>query len=172
MQQKGKGITALVLALALLLSACGGKKENAAATMYLVRTEGTVQVGNAEGKTIKLMENLGLFSGYAVATQAESYGWIDMDSTRLAKLDAQSEVEIQKEDQLLELNVRSGNLFFNVTEPLKPEETMNVRTSTMMVGIRGTCGWVEVEDENMMCAYLLRGKVDCAILDGNGGILM
>ena len=38
--------------------------------------------------------------------------------------------------------MKSGSLFFNVTEPLTDDETMNIATATMMVGIRGTCGWV------------------------------
>lgn len=162
---------ALFLALSLLLSACGGGKENAAATIHLIKTEGTVEVDDVAGKSVKPIENLGLFSGYALATLADSYGWINMDGTRLAKMDALSQVDITKEDKLLELNVRSGNLFFNVTRPLEADETMNIRTSTMMVGIRGTCGWVEVEDESLMCVYLLRGQVECMVLDGDGGIL-
>lgn len=159
-----------VIALIVFLAACGSK-ENTAATMYLVKTEGTVNVDNDKGKSVELMENLGLFSGYILATQEKSYGWINMDNTKLAKMDAESKVDITQEDKMLELNVHSGNLYFNVTEPLQPDEIMNIRTSTMMVGIRGTCGWVEVTDENMMCAYLLRGKVECTVLDENGNVL-
>lgn len=144
-------LTGLVVMVAL--AACGGGK-NTAATMHLVKTEGTVNVDDAEGESVELMENLGLFSGYALATQAASYGWINLDDTKLAKMDAQSQVDITEEDKLLELNVRSGSLFFNVTEPLADDETMNIRTSTMMVGIRGTCGWV-AEDT----AALLKGNV-------------
>lgn len=45
---------------------------------------------------------------------------------------------------------------------------MDIRTSTMIVGIRGTFGWVE--DETLMCVYLLRGKVECSILDGENAV--
>ncbi len=62
-------------------------------------------------------------------------------------------------------------LFFNVTEPLAEDETMNIRTSTMFVGIRGTCGWVETETEDVMNAYLLKGQVECTIVDEKGNIL-
>ena len=117
------------------------------------------------------MENLGLYSGYGVITRAASYGWINLDDVKLAKMDQESEVEIVKEDKLLEINVSSGSLFFNVTEPLAEDETMNIRTSTMMVGIRGTCGWVETETEDVMNAYLLKGQVECTIVDEKGNIL-
>ena len=94
-------------------------------------------------------ENLGLYSGYGVATQAESYAWIDLDEVKLAKLDAGSEIEIAKEGKKLEINVKSGNMFFNVTQPLADDETMDITTSTMMLGIRGTCGWVT--ENNALC---------------------
>lgn len=49
-----------------------------------------------------------------------------MDGT---KLDAQSQADINKADKLLELNVRSGNLFFNVTESL---ETITAGQAALM----------------------------------------
>ena len=133
-----------LLALALLLTSCGGGSGAAAtaATMHLRRTEGTVSVADGEGKSVKPMKDLGLFSGYGVDTQAESYAWIDLDEVKLTKLDQNSEVEIQKEDKRLTIEVKSGNLFFNVTEPLAEDESLEIRCSTMVVGIRGTCGWV------------------------------
>lgn len=162
MNRKNNPILPLFLALVLLLPACGRK--DTAATMHLVRTEGAVSVNDTDGAPVALIENLGLYSGYGVATQVESYGWIDLDEAKLAKMDEDSEVEIVKSDKLLEIRVQSGGLFFNVTEPLAEDETMNIRTSTMLVGIRGTCGWVYVEDDNLMRVYLLRGKVECSVL--------
>ena len=135
-----KRLTALVLSLALLLTSCGNG--TSAATMYLRKTEGAVGVSDGEGKELTPKDNLGLYSGYQVGTQAESYAWIDLDEVKLTKLDQDSEVEINKEGKKLEIDVKSGSLFFNVTEPLTDDETMNIATATMMVGIRGTCGWV------------------------------
>ena len=135
-----KRLTALVLSLALLLTSCGNG--TSAATMYLRKTEGAVGVSDGEGKELTPKDNLGLYSGYQVGTQAESYAWIDLDKVKLTKLDQDSEVEINKEGKKLEIDVKSGSLFFNVTEPLTDDETMNIATATMMVGIRGTCGWV------------------------------
>ena len=135
-----KRLTALVLSLALLLTSCGNG--TSAATMYLRKTEGAVGVSDGEGKELTPKDNLGLYSGYQVGTQAESYAWIDLDQVKLAKLDQDSEVEINKEGKKLEINVKSGSLFFNVTEPLADDEIMNIATSTMMIGVRGTCGWV------------------------------
>lgn len=172
MTHKGKRFAALALVLSLLLSllsACG--KKNTATSMHLVKTEGTVQVKNERGKTVTAVENLGLYSGYGVATLASSYGWISLDDTKLAKMDAGSEVEIQKSGKALEINVRSGSLFFDISKPLEDDETLNIRTSSMVVGIRGTRGWVEVENEEVMCVYLLKGRVECAAMDTKGNVL-
>lgn len=162
MTRKNNSVFLLFLVFVLLLPACGSKET--AATMHLVRTEGAVSVNDTDGASVALIENLGLYSGYGVATQAASYGWIDLDGAKLAKMDEDSEVEIVKSDKLLEIRVQSGGLFFNVTEPLADDETMNIRTSTMLVGIRGTCGWVYVEGDDLMRVYLLRGKVECSVL--------
>ena len=145
--------TSLLLALVLLLTSCGGGGTSAA-TMHLRKTEGTVGVSDSEGKDVTPRENLGLYSGYQVGTQAESYAWIDLDEVKLTKMDADSEVEITKEGKKLEINVKSGSLFFNVTEPLADDETINIVASTMVIGVRGTCGWV-TEDT----AALLEGTV-------------
>lgn len=174
---KKTGIRALALllapalALSAALSACSGGRENQAATMHLVRTEGAVQVDDARGKSVEFIENLGLFSGYGLTTGAQSYGWIRLDEVKLAKMDADSAVEVQKDGKLLELFVRSGSLYFNVTEPLAEDETMNIRTSSMLVGIRGTRGWVEVDGEDSMRVCLLHGRVECSVLDENGNVL-
>ncbi len=169
MTRKSNSVFLLFLVFVLLLPACGSKET--AATMHLVRAEGAVSVNDTDGASVALIENLGLYSGYGVATQAASYGWIDLDEAKLAKMDEDSEVEIVKRDKLLELCVQSGGLFFNVTEPLAEDETMNIRTSTMLVGIRGTCGWVYVEDDSLMHVYLLRGKVECSVLGGGDNAL-
>lgn len=152
---------ALLLAVCTLLSCAGCGEKVSAATMHLRKTEGTVGVSDNEGKGVELRENLGLYSGYGVGTEATSYAWIDLDSVKLTKLDENSEVGIKKEDKHLTIEVKSGSLFFNVTEPLADDETMEIRTSSMLVGIRGTCGWVEVNGPEHMTLYLLEGTVEC-----------
>ena len=165
-------LTALALSLALLLTSCSGGAS--ATSMHLRKTEGTVGVSDGEGKELTPKGNLGLYSGYQVGTQAESYAWIDLDRVKLTKLDADSQIEINKEGKKLEIDVKSGSLFFNVTEPLDDDETLDIVTSTMIIGIRGTCGWV---GENT--AALLEGTVsvtagvqEVAINAGEMAVLM
>ena len=156
-----KRVLALALAASLLLVGCGGGLK--AATMHLRKTTGEVWVSDEKAKDVPLAEDLGLYSGYRVDTWAESYAWIDLDAVKLTKMDADSQVEIEKEGKDLEILVKSGSIFFNVTEPLAEDETMTIRTADLLVGIRGTCGWVDAEKKQ---AALLEGRVRCEAEDG------
>ena len=156
----GKAAALLLAAALLFLAACSGPSATAA-TMHLRRTEGTVSVSDSSGKSLPALNNLSLYSGYGVGTSSASYAWIDLDDVKLTKLDQNSEAAIQKEGKALSIELKSGSLFFNVTQPLEDDETMNIRTSTMLVGIRGTCGWVSCRDDRSQ-VYLLEGKVECS----------
>ncbi len=149
----------VALALALGCAGCAGCGGAAAASMFLRKTEGAVAVADAEGAEVAPKENLGLYSGYTVGTEAASYAWIDLDRAKLAKLDENSASVITQDGKNLSVEVTSGSLFFNVSEPLAEDETMEIRSSSMIVGIRGTCGWVEVPDAQHMNVYLLEGTV-------------
>ena len=136
-----------------------------AATMQLAKTEGTVTVTNSSGRSLTNRDNMRLYNGYHVETKAKSYAWISLDSSKLTKVDAVSKVELRKSGKKLELLLSSGNLFFNVTSPLAKDETLNVRTSTMVVGIRGTSGWIKMTDQWSTEIAVLEGTVQCSVTD-------
>ena len=108
-------ISALFLALSLCLVSC--QPRQIATTMVLKKTEGTVNIQDGKQKTIEPAEQLGLYSGYQVETSQTSYAWINLDKVKLTKMDAESEIEIAKRKNDLEIIVHSGKLFFHVTEP-------------------------------------------------------
>ena len=62
----------------------------------------------------------------------------------------------------LELFLETGSLYFNVTKALEADETFDIRTSTMVVGIRGTCGYVNVDD-----LFLIEGHTVVTDTEGN-----
>lgn len=131
--------------------------------MKLARTEGEAVVRNEKARELEPFVDMNLYSGYQMETNPESYAWINLDDVKLIKMDQNSDIEIQKEGNSLEVFLNSGNLYFDISEPLADDETMDIRTSTMAVGIRGTCGWIEVPDSEHMRIYLLEGKVECMI---------
>ena len=135
------------------------KGDNTASTMRLEKSEGSVSVSDENGKEQEAREKLPLFNGYEITTEATSYSWFNLDDTKLAKMDESSEASIEKEDKHLKLLVNKGSLYFNITEPLEDDETLEISTSSMTVGIRGTCGWVDADTNTV---YLLRGVVACS----------
>ncbi|MCI9067315.1 MAG: hypothetical protein HFI65_01280 [Lachnospiraceae bacterium] len=180
--KRSSKITALLLAAALLLAGCGGKAGDSgesgeankkagkeasadATTMRLEKTVGEVAVWDEEEENVELQEKLPLYSGYQLFTRAESFSWINLDDTKLAKMDKESAASIQKEGKHLTLTASQGSLFFNVTEPLAEDETMEIEFGDMIVGIRGTCGWVSAAAPRAV--YILEGTVTCEIPDEN-----
>ena len=130
-----------------------------ATTMKLEKTEGTVTLKTQNGSARKITKGMRLYNGYTLGTAKYSYAYVSLDSTKAVKLDQSSSATLRQNGKELELLVKEGKLFFNVSKPLTQKENMNVRTSTMVTGIRGTCGVVEYVDVNKSRLYLIEGRV-------------
>lgn len=170
--EKARRILAAVLITALCIcnmAVPAFAEEAVAASFRLYRTEGTVTVQNQNGKEITAMQDMKLFNGYQLETAQQSYAWFEADSAKLFKMDAVSNLEVRKKGKKSELLLNSGNLFFNVTEHLQDDELLNIRTSSMVVGIRGTSGWVKVIDQFHTILYMLDGTVDASVTDPVSG---
>lgn len=168
-RRRYRQIAAVILSVCMVCSnvtlARGEEAAASASTLRLTKTEGTVSVTNQNGRSLPVFADMQLYSGYQAATQEASYAWISLDDSKLTKLDAVSEAEVRKKDKKLELLLKSGNLFFHVAEPLEGDETLDIRTSTMVTGIRGTAGWVQVIDGGHTQVYILEGSVQSAVSD-------
>ncbi|WP_026511965.1 FecR domain-containing protein [Butyrivibrio sp. LC3010] len=165
---------ACVLSLSLLFSSysisaiASETKTDAASVMRLEKTEGTVSVSENTGKELVTTAKMRLNDGNIVSTKAKSYAYISLDATKAIKLDAKSSAEIKKTGSKYEALLNSGNLFFNVSEPLNDDEEFNIKTSTMTMGIRGTAAQVEVFDEKHAKVCLLEGSLKCTMSNTNG----
>ena len=159
----------LLFAVVFLCTSC--RNLRVAATIALTKVEGELELIDRRGKDVLPKENLHLFDGSIMATHKQSYAWMNLDSKRLVKLDQESQMEIRKNRKKLEIVMQYGSLFFNIEKPLEKDESLDIRTSSMMVGIRGTCGWVTVENEKLLLVYLLKGRVECSVFDKDGNIL-
>lgn len=136
-----------------------------ATTLRLTAVEGTAEVKNQNGRAISQIPDMKLYNGYQLSTQAASYAYIGLDDTKAVKLDEVSEAEMRQHGKELEVMLNSGELFFNVTAPLAADENLNIRTSTMVTGIRGTCGWIQIVDDSYSELFLLEGVVQLTVLD-------
>ena len=159
-------ILSLLLALVLLTSlAAPALAAETASVIRLTKTTGTVEISKSSGKSVSLLKNMRLYNGYHVVTSEESYAWVNLDDSKLIKEDAESEVEVRKDGKHLEVLLLDGNLLFDVAEPLENDESMNIRTSTLAVGIRGTSGWIEIIDRWAARIFVLEGVVECSVAD-------
>ena len=137
---------ALIIITALILFLYNRSKISAT-TMRILRIEGEVTLtDNGKDKTIK--DNLRLNSGNALSTAVESLVSIGLDDVKIITLDQLSRAIFNQNGRKLDLELTAGSLFFEVQKPLEDEESMDIRTSTMIVGIRGTSGWVSVDGEH------------------------
>ena len=158
-----------VLAFALvfgLLSAAIFAETATAADMRLQSASGTVSVKNASGKSVSIREGMKLYSGYTLSTSSKSYAYASLDSTKVVKLDASTKVQVKKSGSKLELLVSSGKLFFNVSAPLSSSETLNIRTSTMVTGVRGTSGVVSAGGAESSSVDIYDGTVTVNVVSG------
>ncbi len=135
---------ALILAfLANMLTPALAADKAEAVTIRLSKTEGKgVSVTTNADKSVKLSDNMRVFNGYKILTDKASYAFFSLDDKKAVKLDKSSEVEVKKSGDKNELYLSNGQLFFNVKEKLKDNEEVNVVTSNMVMGIRGTSGVV------------------------------
>ncbi len=131
----------------------------AATTMRLERTEGTVSLTGKNEKSLVITEGMKLASGNTLTTKAKSYAYISLDDKKAVKLDGSSSAEVQKSGKKLEVLLNSGKLFFNVKVPLESDESLNVRSSTMTAGVRGTAGVIEIVNDQVSKLHLLEGTV-------------
>ena len=143
----------IVIAIVLVLAIIGlvvflvFRKSIKATTMRILRLEGTVSLQDDSGmKSVK--ENLRLVSGNVLDTSADSLVSIGLDDVKIVTLDELSRAKFNQSGKYLNLDLTKGSLFFEVDKPLADDETFEIETSTMIVGIRGTSGWVSVEGEH------------------------
>ncbi len=144
-----KGIIIIIIAALLLIAGLIAfflfRGKIRATTMRLLRLEGTVSMEeNGREKAIK--ENLRLKNGNTLNTEAQSLASIGLDDTKVVTMNEKSRAEFSQKGKYLDLNLTKGSLFFEVDKPLEDNESFEIRTSTMVAGIRGTSGYVCAEN--------------------------
>lgn len=140
-------VAAILFVIAALVCIFFYRSQIRATTMRILRMEGEVSLED-DGKKKTATENLRLNSGNALSTAVKSLVSIGLDDSKIVTLDELSRAEFNQAGRQLDLELTDGSLFFEVQKPLADEETLDIRTSTMVVGIRGTSGWVSVEGAN------------------------
>ncbi len=134
---------AFLLMLGLASPALAAKAK--AVTMRVELVEGSVTIKDAGGVALDYFEGIQLYSGYSVETGDDSCAYISLDEDKAIKLAMNTTVTIKKSGRKLQVKLRAGEIVFNVTTPLAGNETLEIRTSTMITGVRGSSGGVNAE---------------------------
>ena len=170
-----KKLLVIILTLAMVLGSTASvfaksKAQATATTLRLESTEGTVSVNDASGKKQSVKAGMRLYNGYTVTTDAGSYAYISLDGDKALKLDESTSVIIGKNGKKLDIKVSYGNVLANVDKKLASDETMNIRTTTMVTGIRGTCVVVRSNPERDV-VQLLEGSAEAVVQGVTQGVI-
>ena len=154
-------IAALVVIAAIIavIFIFNGKDKISATTMRLLRIQGTVTLQSG-GKKKDIIDNLKLNSGDLLATEAASLASIALDDTKMITLEETSEAEFNQDGKKLDLNLKKGSLYFEVSKKLQADETFEIRTSTMVAAIRGTSGYIFVQKDGNDGILITDGEVE------------
>ena len=148
-------IAALVAGILVFLNS----QKLSATTMRLLKIEGIVKLFDKE-KEKTITDNLRLSSGNAITTDTDSLASIALDETKIVTINDNSRAQFEQSGKKLNINLTAGSLFFNVTQKLAADESFDIRTSNMVVGIRGTSCLVCVDENGHEVLYITDGEVD------------
>ena len=140
----GAAVAVMLIAVVVIALIIGNKNKLSATTMRLLQIEGTVTLQSG-GKQKKIIDNLKLNSGDVLTTGVKSLAGIALDDSKAVRLEESSEAEFNQSGKKLDLNLKKGSLFFDVSKKLEADESFEIRTATMIAGIRGTSGYVIVK---------------------------
>ncbi len=157
-------VLSFLLAAALLLGlSCSASAESVASAkasaMRLMKADGSVSLTDRSEVTLSVREGMRLYSGNTLSTAENSRAGILLDDAKAVTLSELSRASLQAEGKKLALNLEHGAMFFSVTKPLEADESFTIQTSTMMLGIRGTSGYVETVSDFESAVTLTSGKV-------------
>lgn len=130
-----------------------------ARTIKLVKTEGYVNLVDESGEIIYMRNNMRFPTGSTLSTGTDALATIAFDDSKLVTLQEDSEASFVKHGKKMELDLKAGGVFFDVNKPLKSDETFDIKTSTMVCGIRGTSGYVYIDEEGNSVLVLTSGHV-------------
>ena len=133
-------MAALFVSCLLAFTVCGVSltEEYSAQTMRLTHYEGNVEILNPSGEPRFVMENVRFASGEAIRTDVESFASVSLDATKIVTMDQLTHVEFTKEGGRIVMKLKDGSMLLDVQKKLDKTETLDIETSTMSIGIRGT----------------------------------
>ncbi|WP_034445721.1 FecR domain-containing protein [Butyrivibrio sp. AE2032] len=161
-----KRLLAVVMVALLVIAQTGcGDQDLTASTMRMLKQEGIVKLYDSNNKELSIKENLRLNSGNSLTTEAQSLAGVALDDTKTVTIDELSNILVNQDGKKLSIDLKDGSLFFEVTEKLDADASFDIRTSTMVVGIRGTSGIVTTNDKGEDVVIVTDGSTEVTAID-------
>jgi len=135
------------------------KKGISASTMSLKETEGNVSLFSEDSGEKTIFPDIRLYSGDRLDTGDNSKAVVFLDASKLVVIEELSIARVFQERRDLVLKLDEGSIFFSVSEKLEDDESFDIETSTLMMAIRGTSGYLSTPDDRTRRLYLTSGKV-------------
>lgn len=133
--------------------------------MRLDTFHGTLSMSNS-GTAKTPVAGSRLVSGDNMETMAESQAYVVLDQSKVLRVNQTSQVEVGQVAEDLDIYLRKGSVFFNVTAPLSVDETLEFHTGNVVTGVRGTAGVISASEKYSQVA-ILAGTVFCVTTSGD-----
>ena len=117
-----------------------------ATTMQISKYVGGVSLTEA-GMDTAIRENMHLHNDNELTTAGDGSVDLLLDESKMVGLDIDSIASFEQDGKKLNCNMKKGAIYFYTTKKLDEDETFAISSSTMMVGIRGTSGYIIFNEE-------------------------
>lgn len=135
--------------------------------MRLEKYFGEVTLHNSE-EMKEIVEGSRLVSQDNLETFLESNAYISLDNTKALKVDQVTHMEVIKVDTHLDIELYKGSVYFDVSQPLTEEESLEFHTNNIVTGVRGTSGVITyTEDTDQSQVVVLSGVMEVVTVEEN-----
>ena len=148
-------VLAVILCILLIMIAAG---KMSAVTIRLSDYTGEISLTDKTGEDIPVSEDKRLSDGNTLSTYEESKARVLLDENRMVTIMELSSATFSGKGKKLVLELSDGSLFFNIEKPLGDDESFEISTSTMIIGIRGTSGFVDTDENGNEAEKTLTSK--------------
>ena len=161
------GAAAIIAAIAAVIFFVILPGRLTASTMFLTDYDGDVTLSDADGKELKLSKDRQMADGNELDTEEESKAYVTLDEERFVTLMQLSHAAFMQNGRKMRLELEEGSLFFNVARVLEDDESLEIGSPNVVIGIRGTSGYVVLEDEDTYILYMTSGYVEAVATNPN-----
>ena len=162
-----KALSLLLTVFLIFLVAFSLAESYEASTMRLLQHSGAVEIFDVSGAPRFLLDNVRFASGESLKTGEDGSASVSLDDTKILTMDFNSWVEFLQEAGHMQLNLLEGSLFLDVQKKLDENESFDIQTTTMTVGIRGTLIFVS-DGKAASAAAVDDDCITIGILEGGG----